>query len=870
MSFAPSTDKYPVLFGSDGLPLPLGSYLEYFEIGTNNPKTVYSDVGRTTPLDQPVLVGADHRTSVQVYLGYGQYTVIATKYNGDGVDFSDPLDYSVDHQWDEQGLEAAPSPIGEPAVQVETVAVLRTVDPDSTNYVSLMGYWAAGDKPVLTYRWVANSLADDDLGYVIRNPLEAVGAWHADTPAEVNVKDYGVIGTAAGTATATHLQAAITYAYLTGKQLYLPNQTIQIPNTVGSVVFTCDVRTDDNAAFRCLDGGTLYVVFAKGFKRNAFNSMQSIDGDGGLCQFIWSGGDSTPINPQWIGINYSAPGTQDSLLQPFLSGQVGDTYPIVVDGPLWLASASADMECYNKLIFTGNGYIRNDSSYYFTFGEYENHMTPEKAMISGAGSGWYIRNRGKYFRSSWVGGKTGTANMQTWVNYQAGGTHIILDAATNYIDGSIVTTGLKWTVEPQCVVTNPGNQFITIPGDFNGSPQCLTQRYWVFSECQPRASWFTSINNALSSAWSSSAVLDLESSNYTMTAQVTLPSTTVSKFGIKDGSITNTSGSCMAIPGTCSDFSLRNVEFQGANTLMTVSGTLYTATVTNCVTNSTTFLTVSGTLGMMTVSGSYMVHDTLVAYSTGSIGKLLFSNNPLIKTAYCKPNDGAKFMTTGTNWEQNGSGSELILNTGSTATACTFTGIQVKYRSEGATLSCVHSNNFHISSTGYLSYLKFLVDQTNTQATGIIVTGNTWQSAASVGTGPFDMVSYVIGFGTWGANSFHRINISGNEGDDLHDQYVRQTKGSKQVVIAAAGNTYVRTPLSNFFIVYDTDNIPRVAFNSATFEFAWLTGEPEPPTGVNVRYLARSVNQFDNALIWRLDGNLSTQNYVGVVQYDFY
>ena len=74
MAISPDQPLGP--YWDDAGQLAPSSVIQFLDPDTDIAKTVYSDLDRTIPADNPISVGSDGRLSCQVYLGVGGYKVI--------------------------------------------------------------------------------------------------------------------------------------------------------------------------------------------------------------------------------------------------------------------------------------------------------------------------------------------------------------------------------------------------------------------------------------------------------------------------------------------------------------------------------------------------------------------------------------------------------------------------------------------------------------------------------------------------------------------------------------------------------------------------------------------------------------------------
>jgi hypothetical protein len=190
MPLYPSTDKRPVYFSKQGVPLVYGRIF-YYEVDGITKKTVYSDRLLTVPAANSQLLNLFGRTDTEIFLGTGQYTCKSYEYTGTGTGTepeNDPL-WVEDNQWDDSGADVAAITTGE-ALVVETISALRNFPVGGT--IVTTGYYQNLDRMPVTYTWNPASVAVENYGTVIKSSVSGTGAWICDPGAEVDAKIFGM------------------------------------------------------------------------------------------------------------------------------------------------------------------------------------------------------------------------------------------------------------------------------------------------------------------------------------------------------------------------------------------------------------------------------------------------------------------------------------------------------------------------------------------------------------------------------------------------------------------------------------------------------------------------------------------------------
>ena len=363
-TFTTSTDKHPVYIDSLGNPLSYGK-LYYYSIDTDPSqlKSVYADISRTIELDNPQILNAAGRTDTQVYLGEGDYTVRAYKFNGVDVNTADPSDWSIDNQWNESGLTTAGSS-GLVGKIVDTIADLRLLSGTDGAMVSVLGYYNAGDVFVRNYYWDADDTASDNGGTIIKNPTIALGSWRYQSMSDViDIRVFGVIPNRIQ-ANNSAINTAITVT--SPKTLYFPSGIYYV--SAGNCTFSNKVIFEKGVRFfNNVSGGDPYTINVNGcFDFRMTTNIQY----GTLADVELKFTSNTvtgTINPLWYNCVYSTtPGVNTDTTAAFLkmvrSVPTLNNYTIEITDRLYVNYAMNTIFINCNLLFTYRGQLHNGAT----------------------------------------------------------------------------------------------------------------------------------------------------------------------------------------------------------------------------------------------------------------------------------------------------------------------------------------------------------------------------------------------------------------------------------------------------------------------------------------------------------------------------
>lgn len=244
-------DTWSVVWDDNNKPL-LGK-IEFCEANTTTLKEIYDDTGN--PTDNPIYVNG--RTTNQVLLGAGDYTVRYWRYIGHGNMESDNNESS----WFNYKTELVKGSVagnGESLVgnTIKTIAELKNIVPQDGMVVTVLGYYNESDCPARMYVWHANARVNDDGGYKIKSNTTTTGAWILKVPGSyIDVRWFGDIPdtkanptTQEQTSNLGQRAAAADCANNLSKDLYFPKGWYMFDGT-NTVSVTKDIICDNKVYF---------------------------------------------------------------------------------------------------------------------------------------------------------------------------------------------------------------------------------------------------------------------------------------------------------------------------------------------------------------------------------------------------------------------------------------------------------------------------------------------------------------------------------------------------------------------------------------------------------------------------------------------
>lgn len=218
------TDVWQVILDDNARPL-IGK-IEFCEPNTTTLKEIYDDTENVT--ENPMYV--NKRTTHQILLGDGDYTVRYYRYIGNGNMESDNNESSWFNYKTElvKGFDVSSSISS--GSSVNTIAELKNLEANDGDLVRVLGYYDVNDCPSREYVWQANRLAQDDGGVYIKSNKTTTGVWVMKIPGSyIDVRWYGDLPDEIKNPSATQQKsnlgqraAAAEQAMVQGKDLYFP------------------------------------------------------------------------------------------------------------------------------------------------------------------------------------------------------------------------------------------------------------------------------------------------------------------------------------------------------------------------------------------------------------------------------------------------------------------------------------------------------------------------------------------------------------------------------------------------------------------------------------------------------------------------
>lgn len=250
-------DTWSVILDDNARPL-IGK-IEFCEPNTTTLKEIYDDTEQVT--ENPMYV--NKRTTHQILLGEGDYTVRYYRYIGNGNMESDNNEGSwFNYKTELVKGSVSSSGTGSNAM-VNTIAELKNVVPSDGDVVSVVGYNDKFDCPRRDYVWIANSLAEDDGGYHIKSSKTTTGVWELKVPGSyIDVRWFGdipdsIYNPSSGTQKSSIGQraAAADAANALGKDLYFPHGYYIFDGT-NTINVAKDIICDNGVKFVVKSGTT--------------------------------------------------------------------------------------------------------------------------------------------------------------------------------------------------------------------------------------------------------------------------------------------------------------------------------------------------------------------------------------------------------------------------------------------------------------------------------------------------------------------------------------------------------------------------------------------------------------------------------------
>lgn len=213
---------------------PLYGYIEFFQPDGTTPQNVLNkdnqNLGNVIITNQYGKISStgEGTTVDQIFLqNEKDYKIVYWKYIGTQFDIHDPSQFSqvktLDYYYTRISLKV------DGLLSVGTIQDLRNFDTSSIEdgtVISLLGYYAPGDKAMVSYVWNSLSRMTDDGGAYIQPNGIFQGRFHLVNGNTVDVRDWGVFGKSLEEEldyNTGKLTAAITYANTYSAKIIFPN-----------------------------------------------------------------------------------------------------------------------------------------------------------------------------------------------------------------------------------------------------------------------------------------------------------------------------------------------------------------------------------------------------------------------------------------------------------------------------------------------------------------------------------------------------------------------------------------------------------------------------------------------------------------------
>jgi len=790
-----STDQLPIYRDILDRPLAFGR-IYYYEVGTTTPKTVYSDRNLTIPVTNPQLLTPEGRTVTQIFLASGTYTIRAFVFNG--VDpYTEPDDsWSLDHEWKEDGPAAAGGLSGT-IPTCDNIQELRTTSYTGGVTRTVLGYYDIGDIHVRTYQWNALSLAVDNGGTVIRNPLYATGAWLlviGDTDV-IDVRDFGVMPGRLGSLN-SQIEAVGTFgasATNSPRAIYFPAGVYQVSS--GSTIFQSKVIYEEGCSFKNLTAGAPYVLQHNStFEIRGNTSLAATGSLGVVTPTFQNLNDNSEVDPRWLGAALDGIADDGPVMERVIAATLPN-YTIRLYGNARLTTLTADLKIYNKVktYFIG-GFTNNQSTYYIEFygpGSIDNSLAQrwpgQLYPVFAYQNVEYYKFINYEIHSSWFASPlNGTFEtdlidnyLKAWNTNATAGTKVFLDyPGQKFSTGGCTYTSLDHFdfVWVRGTVRTQGSNWIYLrnfsaPADIIG----ILGAYFAIWGGTISGNWWDNLSNAVKAAFAGGSNLDLQGASHTLSGSIqvsTVRGTGPRITGIRNGKVTYNSGvSLVELLANAGTLNVDGLELElgaYASSLLTVNGCYLTnllaknitADGTNLTTQSLIRLPTSGYISYVDFSGSNITCRTMFDDAVLRAGSVynIHDNNLLRCDNTFAVN---KASVTGNHIQGQ---DDKIWSVGSTVPASikgnSVYQCDLSLSSSASVISHNVRGNSMVSTDTKLSRVLITSNQALTVVNGLVVRGNSFTGTLAANS---TMIAFVSN-STWAATG-HSMDIGGNTGE---------------------------------------------------------------------------------------------------------
>ena len=358
--FVSSTDKRPVYFGSDGLPLRNGS-IAYFEHGsTTTPKTVYTDAARTVAALNPQILGIDGRTPTEIYLGEGAYTIQSFMFGS----------VTHDNRWDDYGIVPETATSITNITNVATIAALAAIDTSLFQRAYVLGYYSEGDLYTRYYEWVTGDTQAGNGGTVIKRGSGGAGSWILRL-GNTDVLDVRIFGAIAGGSTPRNgsihqAEAQIAANKFLPQTLYFPQGTYCVAGN-DTQYLNCITKLDLGVYFSNKAISTTYTLkFMNTFKILGTAPLKAGFSPGTVTIQFLNDTDNSEVNLAWLGVVNTSSDQGERLRIAVAS--VNANYTLYCDSRVTISVLTQDFSIPNTIRFEGTGgFILNQFAHYIEF-----------------------------------------------------------------------------------------------------------------------------------------------------------------------------------------------------------------------------------------------------------------------------------------------------------------------------------------------------------------------------------------------------------------------------------------------------------------------------------------------------------------------
>ena len=855
---SPSYDKHPVYFNKFGLPLRPGSQLRYYLVGTNTPKTVYTDTACSVPAPWPQIINAESRTDTQIFVGSGDATVISYEI-AEGIDPLTavfPDDYSLDNQWVDPGLSAVSGGTSTSVVALGTIAALRANNPTGAGTVEfeVQGYYTQGDKAPKRYVWDPSSVSADNGGTIIQSTGIATGRYRLKIEGPViDVRDFGIIPGKTDLSVnglMSSMLGAISYGQPNPTTIYFPPGIYRVDP--GSITWTTPVALDQWVRFNVASAGTFTMDFASRWDIKAQFALQDSSSTGTFNPVFSYQDAKLEVNLRWWGAassgNYD---TGEGNALRTASSYVDHLHSIVIDEPYLIDyTLGGTFTCSVPIVFRHSGILKNGQlAYSVILSDVTNERTDGAACLDYTGSGSICIASGYPIKTSWFGANqaydagAGLAHLSLT---STRGTRVIMDKdcwITNQVTAFTETSFQHLTWVPQGGVLHIDGDdsvihlgsvgytesriFDAAPGALSVSSGVISPMMWYDRSTNNDEAFRAALYSLLHARFD--CTMDLGGITWTPTNQVQSTSSYNKSRTIRNGSVS----SSMAYPvidmasGQTFRLSTEKVLYNGASPWVSSS---VGSSVINLYTKDSAlssgskpvfsqggaihnlYVDRSNLSSANMINGTFAVVALTDSYLTGGLAIQAAS----VKIKGCEANN---YSLSVTNW--------YIRSSSANITGNEFIGVNLgmlphTVASYPVITGNITGNTFKVLNQTYGWAIVYAnADVANTRLNGFTVVGNTWYTENLTTAGQTKMIQAV----TTDSGSFfldgnaHRCKVASNSGNECGSLY-----SNSSILITSTVNQHTFTSWSGGIPGPITVALPPSAF--------WIPGATTSAQGV--------------------------------------